>query len=77
MATVWIRTVSNTNGKYCVELLIDGTFTRISRWYDTSEEAQAIAQGFSTRKASAVANRESIATNDVLERTLDIAIAED
>ncbi len=75
MAT-WLRVVSNTNSKYCVELDVEGEFQRVSTWYDTLSEAQSIANGFVAQKTTGVSEAALYAENDPLERTVEVAIAE-
>jgi hypothetical protein len=75
MAT-WLRVVSNTADKYCVELDVEGEFQRVSTWYDTLADAQSVANGFVAQKAAGISEAASYAENDPLERTVEVAIAE-
>lgn len=65
----WLRTVSNPNSKYCVDMMIDGTWQRVSNWYDTLAEAQQIAQGYINTKATATADAAANATQDAETKT--------
>jgi len=47
----WLRTVSNTNGKYCVDMMIDETWQRVSSWYDSIEEAELVVTGYINAKS--------------------------
>jgi hypothetical protein len=58
-------------------MLIDCSYQKVSNWFDSALEAQTAAAGFVAAKAMVVSEAAIAATNDGLDRTLEIDIAED
>lgn len=65
----WLRTVSNTNDKYCVDMMIDGSWQRVSSWYNSLEEAQTVAQAFIASRAASIVEAAENATQDAEDKT--------